>query len=309
MAALPSQGGLGELSMGRVLAEQRDYDAAAEAFRKSMATGGGNDPLAIEGLVRALNAAGKREEALVLLNQLKAGAGKDNAAFSDLLLADIYGQSGDRAEAVKALESAIKARPEIADGYLQLGKLYANDSAAQIRIYQRGMKALPGNPYIGLPLAVALEEAGQYEAMISSLESLYKDNPGIPQVTNNLAMAILDHRSDVASYQRAMELARKIESSNDPLMLDTVGWAYYRTGEFAQAASILERVVAKDDRVPVYHYHLGMAYLAMGNPVGAQQQLEQSVAGDAQYVGIDEARAALAKLGKAAPNKTAAAAP
>ena len=309
MAALPSQGGLGELSMGRVLAEQRDYDAAAEAFRKAMATGGGNDPLAIEGLVRALNAAGKREEALVLLNQLKAGAGKDNAAFSDLLLADIYGQSGDRAEAVKALESAIKARPEIADGYLQLGKLYANDSAAQIRIYQRGMKALPGNPYIGLPLAVALEEAGQYEAMISSLESLYKDNPGIPQVTNNLAMAILDHRSDVASYQRAMELARKIESSNDPLMLDTVGWAYYRTGEFAQAASILERVVAKDDRVPVYHYHLGMAYLAMGNPVGAQQQLEQSVAGDAQYVGIDEARAALAKLGKAAPNKTAAAAP
>ena len=93
----------------------------------------------------------------------------------------------------------------------------------------------------------------------------------------------------------------KIESSNDPLLLDTVGWAYYRAGEFAQAVSMLERVVAKDDRVPVYHYHLGMAYLAMGNQVGARQQLEQAVAGDAQYVGIDEARAALAKLGKAVP--------
>ncbi|MFZ1625374.1 MAG: tetratricopeptide repeat protein [Gammaproteobacteria bacterium] len=309
MAALPSQGGLGELSMGRVLAEQQDYDAAAEAFRKSMAAGGGNDPLAIEGLVRALNAAGKRQEALALLKQLKAGTGEDNAAFSDLLLADIYGQSGDRAEAVKALESAIKARPEIADGYLQLARLYADDPAAQIKIYQRGMTALPGNAYIGLPLAVALEEAGQYEAMITSLESLHKANPAIPQVTNNLAMAILDHRSDAASYQRASELARKLESSNDPLMLDTVGWSYYRAGEFAQAASVLERVVAKDDRVPVYHYHLGMAYLAMGNQVGAQQQLEKAVTGDAQYVGIDEARAALAKLGKPAPGKTAAATP
>lgn len=309
MAALPGQGGLGELSMGRVLAEQQDYDAAAEAFRKSMAAGGGNDPLAIEGLVRALNAAGKRQEALALLKQLKAGTGKDNSAFSDLLLADIYGQSGDRAAAVKALESAISARPEIADGYLQLARLYADDPATQIKIYERGMKALPGNAYIGLPLAVALEENGQYETMISSLESLYKANPGIPQVTNNLAMAILDHRSDAASYQRASELARKIESSNDPLMLDTVGWSYYRAGEFAQAVSVLERVVAKDDRVPVYHYHLGMAYLAMGNQVGAKQQLEKAVTGDAQYVGIDEARAALAKLGKAAPNKTAAATP
>ncbi len=309
MAVLPGQGGLGELSVGRVLAEQQDYDAAAEAFRKSMAMGAGNDPLAIEGLVRSLNAAGKRQEAVALLNQLKAGAGKDNSAFSDLLLADIYGQSGDRAEAEKSLEAAIKSRPDIADGYLQLARLYAGDPAAQIRIYERGMKALPGNAYIGLPLAVALEGAGQFEAMISSLESLYKNNPGIPQVVNNLAMAILDHRSDPASYQRALELARKIESSNDPLLLDTVGWAYYRAGEFAQAASVLERVVAKDDRVPVYHYHLGMAYLAMNNQVGARQQLEQAVAGDAHYVGIDEARAALARLGKSAPNKTAAATP
>ena len=174
-----------------------------------MAAGGGNDPLAIEGLVRALNAAGKRQEALALLNQLKAGAGKDNSAFSNLLLADIYGQSGDRAEAEKALEAAISSRPDIADGYLQLAKLYAGDPAAQIKIYERGMKALPGNAYIGLPLAVALEEAGQYEAMISSLESLHKANPAIPQVTNNLAMAILDHRSDPASYKRALELARQ----------------------------------------------------------------------------------------------------
>ncbi|MEZ5563484.1 MAG: tetratricopeptide repeat protein [Gammaproteobacteria bacterium] len=309
LAALPNQDRIGGVSMGRVLAEQGDYAAAAEAFRKSMAAGGGSDPLAIEGLVRSLNAAGKRQEAVALLNQLKAGTGKDNSAFGNFLLADIYGQSGDRAEAEKALEAAISSRPDLADGYLQLAKLHAGDPAAQIKVYERGMKALPGNPYIGLPLAVALEEAGQYEAMISSLESLHKANPAIPQVTNNLAMAILDYRSDPASYKRALELARKIESSNDPLLLDTVGWAYYRAGEVAQAVSVLERVVAKDDRVPVYHYHLGMAYLAMGNQVGARQQLELATAGDVNYVGIKEARAALAKLGEPMPDKTAAARP
>lgn len=309
LAALPDQGGFGEISIGRVLAEQGNYEAAAAAFRKSMAAGGGTDPLAIEGLVRSLNAAGRRQEAVDLLKQLRAGTGKDNSTFSNFLLADIYGQGGDRAEAERALEAAISSRPDIPDGYLQLAKLYTDDPAAQIRIYQRGLKALPGNAYIGLPLAVALEEAGQYEAMITSLESLHKANPAIPQVTNNLAMAILDHRTDAASYQRALELARKIESSNDPLLLDTVGWAYYRAGEYAQAVSVLERVVAKEDRVPVYRYHLGMAYLAMGNNVGAQQQLEQALAGDAKYQGKDEARKALTALGKEAPGKSAAAAP
>ena len=95
------------------------------AFRKYMAAGGGTDPLAIEGLVRSLNAAGKRQEAVELLKQLQAGTGKDNSAFSNYLLADIYGQSGDRAEAERALEAAISGRPDIPDGYLQLAKLYA----------------------------------------------------------------------------------------------------------------------------------------------------------------------------------------
>jgi tetratricopeptide (TPR) repeat protein len=307
VAGLPGQGGLGDISIGQVLAAQQDYSGAADAFRKSMVAGGGlGDPLAIEGLVRSLNAAGKRQEAIDILKQLEVEGGKDGRAFSNLLLADIHAESGDRAAAERALEVSISAKPEVTVGYLALARLHANDPAAQTQVFRRALKALPGNVEIGLLLGGSLETQGQYEESISSLEALYTVNPGNLSVMNNLASALLDHRTDRASYQRALELAKKLESSEDSALLDTLGWAYYRAGEFAQAVSVLERVIAKEDRVAVYHYHLGMAYLAMNNKVGAQQQLEQAVAGDAQYVGLDQARKALTTLAKPVPEKTAA---
>ncbi len=53
-------------------------------------------------------------------------------------------------------------------------------------------------------------------------------------------------------------------------MLDTLGWAHYRAGQYTEAVSVLERVVAKAGQFAVFRYHLGMAYLAAGNTVGAQ---------------------------------------
>jgi Tfp pilus assembly protein PilF len=58
--------------------------------------------------------------------------------------------------------------------------------------------------------------------------------------------------------------------------------------------------VARAGQFPIFHYHLGMAYLGAGNTVGAKQQLGQAVANaDGDYPGLAEARAALEKLDKA----------
>ena len=63
-----NQTGVGDFSLGRVLAQKKDYDAAADAFRKSVDARAG-DPLPLEGLVRSLLAAGKKDEAIGVLNQ------------------------------------------------------------------------------------------------------------------------------------------------------------------------------------------------------------------------------------------------
>jgi Flp pilus assembly protein TadD len=118
-------------------------------------------------------------------------------------------------------------------------------------------------------------------------------------VVNNLAALLLDHRDDKESLARALELAKSLGNTGDAVILDTLGWAYYRNADFPNAVRQLERAVAANDADPVLQYHLGMAYAAAGNRVSAKQHLEGALArGGADARLVADAKAALAKLGE-----------
>ena len=105
-----------------------------------------------------------------------------------------------------------------------------------------------------------------------------------------------DHRSDAASLDKAVELAVKLEKTEQPAFLDTAGWIYYRKGDYARAAEILKGVVEKAPEVPVFQYHLGMVYLKLGDKTAASEHLTRATDGEFSYEGIEGARAALKDL-------------
>lgn len=295
MAALGNQAGVGDFSLGRVLAQKQDYNAAAAAFRKSV-NARQDDPLPLEGLVRSLMAAGNQDEAIKVLNQqLDAN---QNELFAKFLLGGIYGTRGDQANAAKYLEDVLKERPDSVETWAALAGLYPKDRDARIKVYERGIKAVPASPELTMLLATEYEQASRFEDAIVLYEALLKVKPDYLLGANNLAALLLDQRTDKASHARALELAKPLLNMDNPAMLDTLGWAHYRAGEFNEAVSVLERVVAKAGQFPIFRYHLGMAYLAAGNPVGAKQQLTEAVKGASEYPGLGEARAALDRLNK-----------
>jgi Flp pilus assembly protein TadD len=94
-----------------------------------------------------------------------------------------------------------------------------------------------------------------------------------------------------------MELATPFAESDDPALLDTLGWAHYRSGNYAEAVRYLERAVAKAGEHPVSRYHLGMAYLAAGDREAATRELTEAIARpDAAFPERQEAEATLARL-------------
>jgi len=296
MQALTNQTGVGDFSLGRVLAQQKDYQGAADAFEKSVAARVG-DPLPLEGLVRSLLAAGKKDEAIGVLNQQLNN--DQNQLFAKFLLGGIYGSAGDQAKAEQYLEDVLKDKPDSVVAWASLAS--ANkDRDARIAIYQRGLKANPGNVELSMLMATEYEQAGRYDDALKVYEAVVKAQPTYEAGVNNLAALLLDQRTDKASHARALELAKGLSKSNNPAMLDTLGWAHYRAGQYTEAVSVLERVVAQAGQFPIFRYHLGMAYMGAGNPVGAKQELRQAVEeAEADYPGIAEARATLEKLNKA----------
>ena len=293
MTALTNQTGVGDFSLGRVLAQKKDYGAASDAFKKSVAARAG-DPLPLEGLVRSLLADGKQGEAITVLNQQLNN--NQNELFAKFLLGGIYGQGGDQAKAEGYLEDVLKAKPDSVVAWASLAGVY-KDREARIRVYERGVKANPGSTELNMLLATEFEQSGRYDDAMKVYESLLKTSPKYEPAINNLAALLLDQRTDKASHARALQLALALEKVENPAMLDTLGWAYYRAGKYPEAVSVLERVVAKAGQFPVFRYHLGMAYLKGGNSVGARQELQKAVdkvQGD--YPGLAEARTTLATL-------------
>ena len=132
-------------------------------------------------------------------------------------------------------------------------------------------------------------------------EAVVKAHPKYEPAVNNLAALLLDRRTDKASHAPALELAKTLSKSEQP------GNAGHRwggpitgPGNTPRPSSVLERVVAKAGQFPIFRYHLGMAYLRSGNPVGAKQELRQAVEkAEGDYPGLAEARSTLEKLNKA----------
>ena len=260
MVARPDQAGVGDYVLGRVLVAKKDLAGAADAFRKSLAVRP-DHPLPLQGLVQSLVAAGNSKEAIRVLNaQVDKG---QQALLANLLLAG----------------------------------LYPKDRDARIRVYERGLQANPGNADLSILLGTEFDQSGRFDEAIAVFENMLKANPGSKPAINNLAALLLDHRTDKPSIARAVVLAKALGKSENPAMLDTLGWAHYRAGQYPEAVSVLERVVATAGQVPLFRYHLGMAYVAAGNPAGAKQQLKQAVEGGGDgYPGLEEARLTLKKV-------------
>jgi tetratricopeptide (TPR) repeat protein len=287
--------GIGAFQLGRVLEAQKQYEQATEAFMLALE----KNPEAVQmlqGLARSLNAQGRDEETIAYLRrQVKEYPDQLGAR---LMLGGALSGQGQTDEAKEIFESVIASDPALSVGYIALAGLYGTDPDARVEIYRRGLTAIPAHPQLGLLLATEYEVQGRYDEAIDLYDELLDANPDVALALNNLAALLLDFRyDDRASVQRALELAERLDETDNPAVIDTVGWAYYRAGDAQKAVGYLERAVAGAGEAPVLRYHLGMAYLAADNPVGAKQELDKALQlAKADFVGIEEARATLASL-------------
>ncbi|WP_347257622.1 tetratricopeptide repeat protein, partial [Methylocaldum sp.] len=100
--------------------------------------------------------------------------------------------------------------------------------------------------------------------------------------------------ADRDKLQRALALAQRFETATEPAFLDTLGWIYRQLGELTTARPLLEKAVAQAPEVPIFQYHLGMVYLQAGDKAQAKERLEKAVVKDSDYLGLEEAKQALA---------------
>ena len=179
-------------------------------------------------------------------------------------LAWTYQQDKDSATALKISRAA--AASGDADARLTLADLLrANDQNAEsVAILSQLIKEAPAPDWrLYFGRAVALEKLDRWSEAEADLQAALKQRPDEPELLNYLGYSWIDRG---VHLKEGLAMVEKAVGANphSGAMVDSLGWAYFRLGDYKQAVEKLEQAVELDAGDPEVNDHLGDAYWKVG---------------------------------------------
>lgn len=211
---------------------------------------------------------------------------------------DALRRSGRAEEAIEALERLVKDRASNPAAHISLGDalrgLERYDEASMA--YDRAI-ALYGDPLPPQWIAyfargISHERSGRWEEAEADLRQALELRPNQPQVLNYLGYSLVEKG---VKLEEALELIENAvaEEPDSGHIVDSLGWALYRMGDYVGAVQHLERAAELLSRDPVINDHLGDAYWAVGRKIEAEFQWRRALSLDPEE---DEAERIRRKL-------------
>ncbi len=177
------------------------------------------------------------------------------------LLGELYLKKRNFSAAVSAFQKAYKAEPDSPQAQHNLIAAYhqsAQDLINQkkyrsaIALLQKAVEIVPAASNLRVSLAHAYQNIGDYQRAQAELTHVFKDEPNNqPAATEQINLYI--RRGNVLvkqkNYPAALaQFAAIPETERDLVIENVIGYLYLVQGEFSEALTAFEKVIAKDPR-------------------------------------------------------------
>ena len=215
----------------------------------------------------------KHDEAIALFRGVPADSPlKLNA---DIQLGINLNAAGQKDEAEKTLEEALARNPKDLRAMMAFGDvLRANEQFEKsIDIYTKAIDQI-GTPtgknwMLFYFRGIGYERTKQWAKSEADLKTALELRPDQPHVLNYLGYSWIDQGINL---DEGLEMIRKAVTlrPDDGYFIDSLGWAYYRTGKYDDAVRELERAVELKPNEAVINDHLGDAYWKVGRHLEAR---------------------------------------
>ncbi len=226
----------------------------------------------------------KAEEAIELYRRIPADSPLKR--LSELQLGLNLADLDRHDEAVEQLQRLLKENPGDMRAYLALGGVYTSkdDFRSAAQVYDKAVAQIEAKPFV-MPKdpaaasnwniyyqrGISYERLKQWPKAEPNFKKALELFPNQPQVMNYLGYSWIDMNMNL---KEGMDLIRKAVDlrPSDGYIVDSLGWAHYRLGEYEEAVSELERAVSLKPDDPVLNDHLGDAYWRAGRKLEATFQ-------------------------------------
>ena len=239
-----------------------------------------DNTFAVELLANTYAVQGNIHQALAAVQ--KCAAQRPDSPFLLNILGEWSAKAGEKEQARKAFSAAVTANPDYLPprlGLADLDVLSGNLPAARATLQDVLLKQ-PASTLARVRLGALEQQSGNHSAAREQFGAVAKAEPGNAAALNGLAFNLSFENPDEAMKyaQNAVELAPE-----EPSIVDTLGWVYYRKGLYENALRYFERSVRKQATAG-NRYHLALAYAKTGNAKLARENMDAALKLDPRLV-------------------------
>ncbi len=266
--------------LGNVYREENRPLLALETFRKMVDLGGDESSRGYQEIIDTYREQKQWPEATRTAQEAVKKLPKDKTL--KMALAVQLADDGKGDEAVELAKSTVKNGPGDREGYLQLEQIYvrlrrwkdAEDALAQAaKLSTRSEE----KEVVQFAYGALYERQKKYEQAEQAFRQVLQLNPSNSMALNYLGYMLADRNVHLEEALTLIKHAVELDPQNGAY-LDSLGWAYFRLGNYEQAEENLRRAADKTPTDATVQDHMAELYSKTGKLKLAAMHWERALA-------------------------------
>ncbi len=174
--------------------------------------------------------------------------------------------------AIAHLSEAVRLNPKQAESHIVLGLAYLQSDRYEeaVHAFEEGVRHHPKNADLHFNLGTAYDKLNRFDEVVREMEVTLALDPHHADALNYLGYSYAERGINI---ERALSLTRQAVAlkPDNGYYVDSLGWAFYKSGMLNEALAEIKRAVALVGDDPVIYEHLGEIYMKQDRPADARE--------------------------------------
>ena len=248
--------------LGNVYREAGRPLLALETFRKIVDLGGDESARGYQDVIDSYREQKQWSDATRTAHEAVKKLPNDKGL--KLALAQQMADAGKADESIQLAKSVLKGGPEDRDSYIMLSQIYMRlkrwkDSEDAVAQAEKLAVRPEEKEYIRFLQGSIYERQKKYDLAEQSFRQVLQQNPSNSMALNYLGYMLADRNSHLEEALTLVKKALDFDPQNGAY-LDSLGWVYFKLGNYDQAEENLRRAADKTPNDATVQDHLGELY-------------------------------------------------
>ncbi|MBF0205088.1 MAG: tetratricopeptide repeat protein, partial [Desulfamplus sp.] len=192
-------------------------------------------------------------------------------------IAYIYSQLKQTGKSIEFLETKLNEFPDDTDLIAYLAAFYEEENQIDkaIALLEKALVNDPDDTELLFRSGIVLDKSGDKDGSIAAMKKIIEIDPDHSSALNYLGYTYADLGINLDEAEQLILRSLKIKP-DDGYITDSLGWVYYKKGQYDKAIETLEKAMNLSSGDPTIAEHLGDAYKEKKNYLKALEAYKKA---------------------------------